>query len=197
MSDPIGGKTANNLTAKTTPAETDYILMAENKITKRTKISDFLTFLKDKLGINTLNTNLGKTARFYAVSKFYVPGSSGNYSGLAIGGVAWNNIVGIQYVSATDYKHYYTFPKCTYLVNINLFANLEASTSNVLGVAIKIEVDDTEIANPWFRMIDSYQSISYPVIISGSKLKVTMYSGKAIEIVNNANLSYIDFMRLN
>lgn len=197
MSDPIGGKTANNLTAKTTPAETDYILMAENKITKRTKISDFLTFLKDKLGINTLNTNLGKTARFYAVSKFYVPGSSDNYSGLAIGGVAWNNIVGIQYVSATDYKHYYTFPKGTYLVNINLFANLEASTSNVLGVAIKIEVDDTEIANPWFRMIDSYQSISYPVIISGSKLKVTMYSGKAIEIVNNANLSYIDFMRLN
>ena len=197
MSDPIGGKTANNLTAKTTPAETDYILMAENKITKRTKISDFLTFLKDKLGINTLNTNLGKTARFYAVSKFYVSGSSGDYSGLAIGGVAWNNIVGIQYVSATDYKHYYTFPKGTYLVNINLFANLEASTSNVLGVAIKIEVDDTEIANPWFRMIDSYQSISYPVIISGSKLKVTMYSGKAIEIVNNANLSYIDFMRLN
>ena len=58
MSDPIGGKTANNLTAKTTPAETDYILMAENKITKRTKISDFLTFLKDKLGIDTLNTNL-------------------------------------------------------------------------------------------------------------------------------------------
>ena len=197
MSDPIGGKTANNLTAKTTPAETDYILMAENKITKRTKISDFLTFLKDKLGINTLNTNLGKTARFYAVSKFYVPGSSGDYSGLAIGGVAWNNIVGIQYVSATDYKHYYTFPKGTYLVNINLFANLEASTSNVLGVAIKIEVDDTEIANPWFRMIDSYQSISYPVIISGSKLKVTMYSGKTIEIVSNANLSYIDFMRLN
>ena len=36
-----------------------------------------------------------------------------------------------------------------------------------------------------------------PVIISGSKLKVTMYSGKTIEIVNNANLSYIDFMRLN
>lgn len=53
------------------------------------------------------------------------------------------------------------------------------------------------VANPWFRMIDSYQSISYPVIISGSKLKVTMYSGKTIEIVNNINLSYIDFMRLN
>lgn len=161
-------------------------------------ISELQTNNKTIIGaINALNTNLGKTARFYAVGKFYVPGSSGDYSGLAIGGTAWNNIDGIQYVSTTDYKHYYTFPKGTYLVNINLFANLEASTSNVLGVALNIEVDGKTIANPWFRMIDSYQSISYPVIINGSKLKVTMYSGKTIEIVNNANLSYVDFMRLN
>lgn len=161
-------------------------------------ISELQTNNKTIIGaINALNTNLGKTARFYAVGKFYVPGSSGDYSGLAIGGTAWNNIDGIQCVSATDYKHYYTFPKGTYLVNINLFANLEASTSNVLGVALNIEVDGKTIANPWFRMIDSYQSISYPVIINGSKLKVTMYSGKTIEIVNNANLSYVDFMRLN
>jgi hypothetical protein len=161
-------------------------------------ISELQTNNKTIIGaINALNTNLGKTARFYAVGKFYVPGSSSDYSGLAIGGTAWNNIDGIQYVSATDYKHYYTFPKGTYLVNINLFANLEASTSNVLGVALNIEVDGKIIANPWFRMIDSYQSISYPVIINGSKLKVTMYSGKTIEIVNNANLSYVDFMRLN
>lgn len=161
-------------------------------------ISELQTNNKTIIGaINALNTNLGKTARFYAAGKFYVPGSSGDYSGLAIGGTAWNNIDGIQYVSATDYKHYYTFPKGTYLVNINLFANLEASTSNVLGVALNIEVDGKTIANPWFRMIDSYQSISYPVIINGSKLKVTMYSGKTIEIVNNANLSYVDFMRLN
>lgn len=161
-------------------------------------ISELQTNNKTIIGaINALNTNLGKTARFYAAGKFYVPGSSGDYSGLAIGGTAWNNIDGIQYVSATDYKHYYTFPKGTYLVNINLFANLEASTSNVLGVALNIEVDGKIIANPWFRMIDSYQSISYPVIINGSKLKVTMYSGKTIEIVNNANLSYVDFMRLN
>lgn len=161
-------------------------------------ISELQTNNKTIIGaINALNTNLGKTARFYAVGKFYVPGSSGDYSGLAIGGTAWSNIDGIQYVSATDYKHYYTFPKGTYLVNINLFANLEASTSNVLGVALNIEVDGKIIANPWFRMIDSYQSISYPVIINGSKLKATMYSGKTIEIVNNANLSYVDFMRLN
>ena len=185
------------LTSKATPAESDTLIVGEGNVLKKISFSQLFTYLKDKLGINTLNTNLGKTARFYAVSKFYVSGSSGDYSGLAIGGVAWSNIDGIQYVSAADYKHYYTFPKGTYLVNINLFANLEASTSNVLGVALNIEVDGKVIANPWFRMIDSYQSISYPVIISGSKLKVTMYSGKTIEIVNNANLSYIDFMRLN
>lgn len=188
------------LTSKATPAESDTLIVGEGNVLKKISFSQLFEYLKEKLGINALNTkinSIGKTARFYAAGKFYVTGSSGNYSGLAIGETAWNNIVGVQFVGATDYKHYYTFPEGTYLVNINLFANLEASTSNVLGVALKIEVDDKAIANPWFRMIDSYQSIFYPVIISGSKLKVTMYSGKTIEIVNNANLSYIDFMRLN
>lgn len=193
MSESIPSTLISALPAATKVSDTDIVVLENGSTTQKITIAQ----LKKALGINALNTNLGKTARFYAVSKFYVPGSSGDYSGLAIGGTAWNNIDGIQYVSATDYKHYYTFPKGTYLVNINLFANLEASTSNVLGVALNIEVDGKTIANPWFRMIDSYQSISYPVIINGSKLKVTMYSGKTIEIVNNANLSYVDFMRLN
>ena len=193
MSESIPSTLISALPAATKVSDTDIVVLENGSTTQKITIAQ----LKEALGINALNTNLGKTARFYAVGKFYVPGSSSDYSGLAIGGTAWNNIDGIQYVSATDYKHYYTFPKGTYLVNINLFANLEASTSNVLGVALNIEVDGKTIANPWFRMIDSYQSISYPVIINGSKLKVTMYSGKTIEIVNNANLSYIDFMRLN
>ena len=200
MAESIKTTVVENLPENAAPGDADYIITAQKNILKKTKIAQLVNVFKEKLGINTLNTkinSIGKTARFYAVGKFYVPGSSGNYSGLAIGGTAWSNIVGVQFVSAADYKHYYTFPKGTYLVNINLFANLEASTSNVLGVALNIEVDDKPIANPWFRMIDSYQSISYPVIISGSKLKVTMYSGKTIEIVNNINLSYIDFMRLN
>lgn len=193
MSESIPSTLISALPAATKVSDTDIVVLENGSTTQKITIAQ----LKEALWINALNTNLGKTARFYAVGKFYVPGSSGDYSGLAIGGTAWNNIDGIQYVSATDYKHYYTFPKGTYLVNINLFANLEASTSNVLGVALNIEVDGKTIANPWFRMIDSYQSIFYPVIINGSKLKVTMYSGKTIEIVNNANLSYVDFMRLN
>lgn len=200
MAESIKTTVVENLPENAAPGDADYIITAQKNILKKTKIAQLVNVFKEKLGINTLNTkinSIGKTARFYAAGKFYVPGSSSNYSGLAIGETAWNNIVGVQFVGATDYKHYYTFPEGTYLVNINLFANLEASTSNVLGVALNIEVDDKVIANPWFRMIDSYQSIFYPVIISGSKLKVTMYSGKTIEIVNNANLSYIDFMRLN
>ena len=193
MSESIPSTLISALPAATKVSDTDIVVLENGSTTQKITIAQ----LKEALRINALNTNLGKTARFYAASNFYVPGSSGDYFGLAIGGNAWSNITGIQYVGATDYKHYYTFPKGTYLVNINLFANLEASTSNVLGVALRIEVDDKMIANPWFRMIDSYQSISYPVIINGSKLKVTMYSGKTIEIVNNANLSYVDFMRLN
>lgn len=200
MSDPIGGKTADNLTAKTTPAETDYILMAENKMTKRTKISDFLTFLKDKLGINTLNTNIGvigKSAKFYAGGNFYAGGSS-DYTGLAIGNVARNNIDGLKFVGASDYKHYFEFPQGTYLININLFMTINngASTSNVLGAALKIAVDDVDVANPWFRMIDSWQSIIYPIIVTGSKLKVTMYTDRLVEIQSNVATSFVEFVRI-
>ena len=102
------------LASKATPAESDTLIVGEGNVLKKISFSQLFEYLKEKLGINALNTNLGKTARFYAVGKFYVPGSSGDYSGLAIGGTAWSNIVGVQYVSATDYKHYYTFPKGTY-----------------------------------------------------------------------------------
>lgn len=145
-----------------------------------------------------LNTNLntiGKTAKFYAGGNFYVGGSS-DYTGLAIGTPAKNNIDGLQFVGASDYKHYYTFPQGTYLVNINLFATFDASASNILGAALKIDVDDVTVSNPWFRMINSWQSFVYPIIVTGSKLKITMYTDRTIEISNNSAVSFIDFVRL-
>ena len=99
-------------------------------------------------------------------------------------------------MSASDYKHYYTFPEGTYLININLFATFEASASNVLGAALKVDVNDVTIANPWFRMIDPYQSFTYSAVITGSKLKVTMYTARNMEISNNSGLSFIDFVRI-
>ena len=144
-----------------------------------------------------LNTNIntiGKTARYYAAGNFYVPGS--DYSGLALGSSDRNNIDGLKFVSAADYKHYYTFPQGTYLVNINLFATFDASASNILGAALKIDVDDVTVSNPWFRMINSWQSFVYPIIMTGSKLKITMYTDRTIEISNNSAVSFIDFVRL-
>ena len=182
------------LTSKATPAESDTLIVGEGNVLKKISFSQLFTYLKDKLGINTLNTNLGKTARFYAGNKFYVPGN--DYTGLALGSSVKNNINGLKFVSASDYKHYYTFPEGTYLININLFATFEASASNVLGAALKVDVNDVTIANPWFRMIDPYQSFTYSAVITGSKLKVTMYTARNIEISNNSGLSFIDFVRI-
>ena len=81
-------------------------------------------------------------------------------------------------------------------MTINLFATFEASTSNVLGAALKIDVDDVTVSNPWFRMVNSWQSFVYPIIVTGSKLKVTMYTDRVIDISNNSAVSFIDFVRI-
>ena len=46
------------LTAKATPAETDTMIVGEGNVLKKITFSQVYTYLKDKLGINTLNTNL-------------------------------------------------------------------------------------------------------------------------------------------
>ena len=46
------------LTAKATPAETDTMIVGEGNVLKKITFSQLFTYLKDKLGINTLNTNL-------------------------------------------------------------------------------------------------------------------------------------------
>ena len=46
------------LTAKATPAETDTMIVGEGNVLKKITFSQLFTYLKDKLGINTLNTSL-------------------------------------------------------------------------------------------------------------------------------------------
>jgi hypothetical protein len=46
------------LTSKATPAESDTLIVGEGNVLKKISFSQLLTYLKDKLGINTLNTNL-------------------------------------------------------------------------------------------------------------------------------------------
>ena len=46
------------LAAKATPADTDTMIVAEGNVLKKSTIAQLVTFLKEKLGINSLNTKL-------------------------------------------------------------------------------------------------------------------------------------------
>lgn len=46
------------LAAKATPADTDTMIVAEGNVLKKSTISQLVTFLKEKLGINALNTKM-------------------------------------------------------------------------------------------------------------------------------------------
>ena len=49
------------LTSKATPAESDTLIVGEGNVLKKISFSQLFTYLKDKLGINTLNTNIVKS----------------------------------------------------------------------------------------------------------------------------------------
>ena len=163
-----------------------------------------LTDEKNNL-INTTNelknamiakADVGKTAKYYVGTSFYVPGDN-NYHGLAIDSVDWNDISGLAYVpDRTNYQHYYTFPEGTYLVNIGLFTTTTVTSD--IGVALKIRVNDAEMYNPWFRLTNNYQSVSYSCIIKGSKLCAVISSPSKILTISNARAhSFISFTRLS
>lgn len=46
------------LTSKATPEESDTLIVGEGNVLKKISFSQLFTYLKDKLGINSLNTNL-------------------------------------------------------------------------------------------------------------------------------------------
>lgn len=46
------------LAAKETPADTDTMIVAEGNVLKKSTIAQLVTFLKEKLGVNSLNTKM-------------------------------------------------------------------------------------------------------------------------------------------
>lgn len=54
----VTGKTVTDLPENAAPADTDYFLTATGNAVKKAKVSQLITFLKEKLGINSLNTKL-------------------------------------------------------------------------------------------------------------------------------------------
>lgn len=103
------------LTSKATPAESDTLIVGEGNVLKKISFSQLFEYLKEKLGINALNTNLGKTPRYVIYS--VTCDSSGNIylNGAApgkkiIGVFPLNNELQIQSVGFAS-NAYYAF--CT------------------------------------------------------------------------------------
>lgn len=89
------------LAAKATPADTDTMIVAEGNVLKKSTISQLVTFLKEKLGINSLNTKLSGRK---VVTKTFSGTISNGYSG-----EDWNvSLSGYKPVYVTGYWLYST-----------------------------------------------------------------------------------------
>lgn len=182
------------LTSKATPAESDTLIVGEGNVLKKISFSQLFEYLKEKLGINALNTkinSIGKTARFVCGGAFYIPASQ--YSCIGIGSQAWNDIAGLSYVQ-NGMSPYYSFPNGTYLVELDIFSN--TAVTSTIGWALSIVVNGIIVYNPWFRMVNAWQSLHYAFIVKGSKLEINLYTDILIQIADGVKTS-IAFTRLS
>lgn len=60
MADALNVKKIGAFADNTAPADTDCFLTATGNVAKKTNVAQLITWLKEKLGINSLNTNLLK-----------------------------------------------------------------------------------------------------------------------------------------
>lgn len=182
------------LTSKATPAESDTLIVGEGNVLKKISFSQLFEYLKEKLGINALNTkinSIGKTARFVRGEAFYIPASQ--YSYIGIESQAWNDIAGLSYVQ-NGMSPYYSFPNGTYLVELDIFSN--TAVTSTIGWALSIVVNGIMVYNPWFRMVNAWQSLHYAFIVKGSKLEINLYTDILIQIADGVKTS-IAFTRLS
>ena len=103
MADALDSKKISAFADNATPADTDYFLNATGNVMKKTKVSQLITFLKEKLGINALNTKLTN----YVVIKSYVKsvtlsngGSDIHFSDIALTGYTAIGIVQCSFSSS-------------------------------------------------------------------------------------------------
>lgn len=194
MSESIKTLLMSALDSNDTPADTDTMIVANGNTLKKTTIAKMVDFWKSKLGINDINTKLGKTAKFYPASAFTEPTDS-TYHGMRFGGIAWNDIEGLNFVpDNTNYLHYFTFPEGTYVVTINIFT--DTSITSETSAAFKILVDDKTVYNPFFRWKDQYQSLQYTCIVKGKKFQPLINVGKTVQIQAAAERTFVSFIRI-
>lgn len=101
MADALDSKKISAFTDNAAPADTDYFLNATGNVMKKTKVSQLITWLKEKLGVNSLNTKLSGRK---VVTKTFSGTISNGYSG-----ENWNvSLSGYKPVYVTGYWLYST-----------------------------------------------------------------------------------------
>ena len=94
------------LAAKATPADTDTMIVAEGNVLKKSTISQLVTFLKEKLGINSLNTKLNDYVMIKSFSKLIVLSNgrgSADFSNSDIAITGYTPLCIVQYSFATTW----------------------------------------------------------------------------------------------
>lgn len=91
------------LAAKETPADTDTMIVAEGNVLKKSTISQLVTFLKEKLGISSLNTKLNDYVIIKSYSKSVTLSNGGGdiqFSNIALTGYTAIGIVQCSFSSS-------------------------------------------------------------------------------------------------
>lgn len=136
----------------------------------------------------------GKTAKYFAAQNFYVP-QNDTYNGLNIAQKAWDDIGVTFQGDLTTWKHVFIVPTGAYILKIGIMINTGFNTQ--IETALKINVDDVETYNPWFRLFNNYHTIEYVCIFKGSKVQPLIYSGLECEILGSQSHTYYAFARLS
>ena len=91
------------LAAKETPADTDTMIVAEGNVLKKSTISQLITFLKEKLGVNAINTKLTDYVAIKSFSKSVTLSNGGGdilFSNIALTGYTAIGIVQCSFSSS-------------------------------------------------------------------------------------------------
>ena len=103
------------LASKATPAESDTLIVGEGNTLKKISFSQLFTHLKDKLGINALNTKITFVNQVYkgtGAGYIYInpPDTNNDYYLIGATNVDWNacpvNIVAVSRQNSTHIVHF-------------------------------------------------------------------------------------------
>lgn len=115
MAESIKTTVVENLPENAAPGDTDYIITAQKNILKKTKISQLVDVLKEKLGINTLNTKItfvNQVCKGTGAGYIYInpPDTNNDYYLIGATNADWNacpvNIVAVSRQDSTHIVHF-------------------------------------------------------------------------------------------